>query len=244
MYSVFSFSNYRFGALLAPALVAMIGLAFSGVAISHELGQQTMSRADVRQVPAVLAVLGELPPPAAGVTDLKFRELFKLPIGPRGLEPSEKLIGLNGKRVRMVGYMAKEEDSAAGMFILSPLPVTMGDEDESFADDLPASAVFVHMESASNALIPYLPGLIKLTGTLQFGAQQEGDGRVSMVRLLLDPALAKEFVQETARNDSQHQVSSAANDTNEVAANKQMKSQHATPKSFPFQPSIHQEKQI
>jgi hypothetical protein len=235
MHSVFGVSSYRFGALLA-----MAAFIFSGAALGHELGQQTMSHADVRQVPAALAVLSELPPPAAGVTDLKFRELFKLPIGPRGLEPSEKLISLNGQRVRMVGYMAKEEASAAGMFILSPLPVTMGDEDESFADDLPASAVFVHMESASNAVIPYLPGLIKLTGTLQFGAQQEGDGRVSTVRLLLDPALTKEIV----GNASQHKVNSAPNVTNKVVATRQMKSQHTTPKALSSQPSIQQEKQI
>jgi hypothetical protein len=156
---------------------------------------------------------------------LKFRELFKLPIGPRGLEPSEKLIGLNGKRVRIVGYMAKEENPTSGMFILSPLPVNMGDEDESFADDLPASAVFIHLGSASNEFASYLPGLIKLTGVLEFGAQQEPDGRVSMVRLLLDPALVNEIVQESAGNALQRQTSSATNVANEVATIKQMKSQ-------------------
>ena len=241
MYSFFNFDNFRYAALLG-----LIGLAFSGLATSHELVQQNSPQTVVRQAPAALAVAGELPPPPAGVTDLKFRELFKLPIGPRGLEPSEKLIGLNGKQVRMVGYMAKEENSTAGMFILSPLPVAMGDEDESFADDLPASAVFVHVESSRNALIPYLPGLIQLTGTLQFGPQQEGDGRVSTVRLLLDPTLAKEIVQETAGNASQPQTSSAAREVvaSEVAASKQMKSQHATPKPLSPQPSTHQEKQI
>jgi len=200
MHSVFNVGNCRFGTLLA-----MAGFMFSGTALSHEPEQQATSHAVVRQAPATLAMSGELPPPAAGVTDLKFREIFKLPVGPRGLEPSEKLVGLNGKRVRIVGYMAKEESPIAGMFILSPLPVSMGDEDESYADDLPASALFVHLESASNKAVPYLPGLIKLTGLLQVGAQQEADGRVSTVRLLLDPTLSREL------------GSAGANSTNAVA---------------------------
>jgi hypothetical protein len=206
MYSIFKSGNYWFAATLA-----VTGLIFSEVAISHELAHQNASLAELAQVPAALAVTGELSPPPSGVTDLKFRELFKLPIGPRGLEPSEKLIGLNGKRVRMVGYMAKEENPTSGMFILSPLPVNMGDEDESFADDLPASAVFVHLESAGNKFASYLPGLIKLTGTLQFGPQEEPDGRVSTVRLLLDTALVNAFVQGTTENVPQHQINSVVN---------------------------------
>ena len=83
-----------------------------------------------------------LPMPPA--IDLKFFEFFKMPIGPRGLQPTEKLVGLDGKRVRILGYMAKQEQSAAGMFLLTPLPVSMGDEDEGLADDLPPSTVFVH----------------------------------------------------------------------------------------------------
>jgi hypothetical protein len=244
MNSVFEFGNYRYVALLATSLVALTGLAFSEVAISHEQVQQNSSRDNLRHVPEALAVTGELSPPPAGVTDLKFRELFKLPIGPRGLEPSEKLIGLNGKLVRMVGYMAKEENPTSGMFILSPLPVNMGDEDESFADDLPASAVFVHLESARNEFASYLPGLIKLTGVLKFGTQQEPDGRVSVIRLMLDPAPVNVIVQETAGNALQRKTSSATNVANEVGTNKQMKFQPATPKPLPPQPSNHQEKQL
>jgi hypothetical protein len=126
----------------------------------------------------------------------------------------------------------------------------LGDEDESLADDLPASAVYIHLESASKEFVVYLPGLIKLTGTLQFGAQQEPDGRVSTVRLLLDRALTKELVQETAGNASQPQAVSAVNVENEVAT--KMKSQQATPKKsqqatqkpLPTQHSNNQEKQI
>ncbi len=191
--------------LRVVGLLTVAGFIFPAAANSHEFSTPT-GKADA--TPSVI-VAGELPKPPSDTTDLKFRELFKLPIGSRGLEPSEKLIGLKGKRVRMVGYMAKEENPTAGLFILSPLPVNLGDEDESFADDLPASAVYVHLDSNSNHFVPYLPGLIKLTGILQVGFAQEIDGRVSTVRLLLDAPLSKKFQNKT----SQHRL----NNPNEVA---------------------------
>ena len=237
MRSVSCLSNSRTGVLLA-----MVGLLFSGVATSHELEKPSSSHADAIEVPVALKVSGTLPPPSVGTTDLKFHEIFKLPVGPRGLEPSEKLIGLNDKQVRMVGYMANEEHPTPGMFILSPLPVNMGDEDESFADDLPASAVFVHMGTAHNEVVPHLPGLIKLTGVLQFGAQQEPDGRISTVRILLDPALVLEIM----GNDSQHQTSDAhhARTESEVVSNEQVKLQQVTPTIHQSQSSRYQEKQL
>ena len=173
-------------------LLTVAGFIFPAAANSHEFSTRTGKTA---AAPSVI-VAGELPQPPSDTTDLKFRELFKLPIGSRGLEPSEKLIGLNGKRVRMVGYMAREENPTAGLFILSPLPVNLGDEDESFADDLPASAVYVHLDS--NSVTPYLAGLIKLTGILQVGFAQEVDGRVSTVRLMLDAPLSKELQNKTS----------------------------------------------
>ena len=130
---------------------------------------------------------------AQDTTDLKFREFFKMPVGPRGLEPSEKLLGLAGKRVRILGYMAKQEQASADSLLLTPLPVTMGDADEGLADDLPPTTVFVHLTGANRG-IPYIPGLIRLSGILSIGAQDEADGRVSTVRLMLDAAATGDFI--------------------------------------------------
>lgn len=110
-----------------------------------------------------------------------------MPIGPKGLEASEKLLALNGRRVRLIGYMVQEEEPANGVFILSPLPVTLGDEDESLSDDLPATAVFVHLSAQTSRYIAHVPGLIQLVGILQVGGQAEASGRVSAVRLELSP---------------------------------------------------------
>lgn len=125
-----------------------------------------------------------------GVTDLKFNELYKMPVGPRGMEPSTKMMSLNKKQVRIVGYMAKEETHTSGLFIIAPLPVNMGDDDDKFADDMPANSIYVHLENPSLP-VDYIPGLISLTGLLSVGNVMEVDDRVSYVRLLLDSEQSK-----------------------------------------------------
>lgn len=126
----------------------------------------------------------DIAPPA----ELKFRDFFVLPVGPKGLAPSARLLALAGQRVRVVGYMARQEQPSAGIVIVAPLPVVLGDEDESFADDLPATTLYVHLDAADRERpMPYTPGLLSFTGKLQLGAMSEADGRMSFVRLQLDP---------------------------------------------------------
>lgn len=137
-----------------------------------------------------LQVKSHLVEPANGITDLKFNELYKMPVGPRGMEPSTKMMSLNKKQVRIVGYMAKEETPTSGLFIIAPLPVNMGDEDDKFADDMPANSIYVHLENPS-LLVNYMPGLISLTGLLSVGNVTETDDRVSYIRLLLDSEQSK-----------------------------------------------------
>jgi hypothetical protein len=124
---------------------------------------------------------------ASTPAELRFGDLFVRPIGPRGLAPSARLLALDGQAVRMTGYMAAAELPMAGRLILTPLPSTLGDEDEHLADDLPPQAVFVHLSGAqAQQTLPNLPGLLRLQGRLSVGPQDEADGHVSTVRLLLD----------------------------------------------------------
>lgn len=124
---------------------------------------------------------------AEPVAELRFGELFASPVGPRGLAPSAKLLALNGHTVHMLGYMAAAELPMAGRLILTPLPASLGDEDEHLADDLPATAVFVHLSGpAALQAVPDRKGLVRVQGRLSVGALAEPDGHVSTVRLLLD----------------------------------------------------------
>ncbi|TRZ97273.1 MAG: hypothetical protein D4R84_05565 [Rhodocyclaceae bacterium] len=169
---------------LLPALL-LAAESLSTVAASEGEPQTPQS------VAMQAAAAGATASPQPDATDLRFHEFFKLPIGPRGLEPTEKLKSLAGKRIRMVGYMARQDTPASGHFVLSPLPVSIGDEDESLADDLPASVVFVHVYPPAKQPLPFYPGLLRVTGTLSLGAHEETDGHVSSVRLQLDPELAR-----------------------------------------------------
>lgn len=135
------------------------------------------------------------------VTDLKFHEFFKTPVGPRGLEPTSKLQTLAGQRVRIIGYMVQNENPMPGVFAMTPLPVSIGDEDESLADDLPPSTLFVH-STEKHKIIPYRSGLIQLTGILELGSAEETDGHVSSIRLKLDAENTTLLLQAAVPNNS------------------------------------------
>ena len=141
------------------------------------------------RVPASLAVRRTLGPPPAGVTELKFRDLFKLPVGPKGLEPTEKLLALDGKRVRIVGYMVRQSPAPKGLFLLAPLPEALADEDESLADDLPPTTLAISSTKSHELVLPMLPGLLQITGTLHVGMHTDpATGRSMPAEIVLDEA--------------------------------------------------------
>jgi hypothetical protein len=80
--------------------------------------------------------------------------------------------------------MAHQVTPVPGLLILSPIPVELGEADESLSDDLPPTVVFVHFDDRS---VPYFRGVLQLTGTLSVGARDEADGHVSQVQLNVNP---------------------------------------------------------
>jgi hypothetical protein len=128
-----------------------------------------------------------LPPLPPGVADLKFNEFFRQPIGPRGLEYTDRLRSLEGRRIRILGYMVRQDESVDHCLLLSPVPQTLHVAEYGLCDDLPATTVHVLTDKNSPAQTPFTPGLMLLTGTLHLGNRLEADGRTSTVRLQLDP---------------------------------------------------------
>lgn len=149
-----------------------------------------------------------LPATPPGVTDLKFGELYK-PIGPQGLEYAEKTKQLAGTRVRLLGYMVKQEQPKPGLFLLSPVPAQTHEEEMGLADDLPASIVYVFPATDTDRVPQYTPGLLLLTGTLRTGSHDEADGRVSMLRLELDPPSAMPAESPSARPGANNSTTAA-----------------------------------
>ena len=140
------------------------------------------------------------PPLPPGVSELKFSEFFVTPIADRGLVLTEKLKHLDGERVRILGYMVRREEAVAGKFLFAAIPVQLHDHDSS--DDLPPALVHVSVPSLAEKEIPYAPGLMLLTGKLSVGSKEETDGRISVVRLSLDPPPPKRWWQMEKRGTS------------------------------------------
>lgn len=134
---------------------------------------------------ALAAAAGE---PSSEATPLAFADFYKRPVGPRGLEPGARLLALAGQRVELAGHLVQRSDPS-GPLIVAPVPVVLGDEDESFADDLPAGVAYLHPLDARTAeLLQNCRGAVRVRGRLEIGRVAEDDGRQSFVRLQADAA--------------------------------------------------------
>src|SRR5262249_39968383 len=127
------------------------------------------------------------PPPNAEAdaapTALSFKEFFDS-FGP-GLKPSQKLRELNQHHVQLTGFMAQMEPEPEGSFYLVPRPVFCDEEGGGNAD-IPPEGVLVIVPFLSQQKIPFVPGPLVVTGTLELGNREE-NGRISSIRLILDP---------------------------------------------------------
>ena len=82
----------------------------------------------------------------SSVTTLSFKEFFELERGE--LKPSARLLALNGKHVRLIGFMVQMENSPLGAFYLCEHPVFC-DEEGGGTADLPPESVLVLVSSYS-----------------------------------------------------------------------------------------------
>lgn len=119
-------------------------------------------------------------------TSIALTDFFQRPVGPRGLEPTPQLLHLDGQRVTVSGYIVREEEPTAGAFMLAPVPTSLAEVADGPADYLPGATLFVSLPAKyADRRIQFRPGVWHLTGTLQLGARNEPNGRVSYVRLIL-----------------------------------------------------------
>ena len=128
----------------------------------------------------VCAVQAAAPTPPV---PLSFSEM--LVPSPTALQPSPKLLAMNGKRVRLSGYMVKTAESLLGAFYLTQHP-TFCDEEGAGTADLPPACVRVVVRGAKNRLLSFVGRPLIVTGILEVGPKTEPDGQVSHLRLILD----------------------------------------------------------
>ncbi len=154
----------------------------SAVTTPEATAEQASAKLTPRQV--LELALSEAPV-VEGVEDLWFHEFYK-PIGDYGLEMTERLKSLDGKRVRIAGFMVLRCIQPGGQFLLAPLPLVHHEREYGQADEMPASTVFVHIARMRRMPVPFMPGPLVLTGVLEIGPREEPDARISFVRLKLD----------------------------------------------------------
>ena len=115
-----------------------------------------------------------------------FGDLLQHPIGPQGLESTQKAKSIHGQNVRLRGYMVKSEEDSIGQFYFAPLPIQLSEHADGPANDLPASAVLVKLDpSQANWAISHKAGALVLEGTLRIGRHEDAQGTVSWFQLQL-----------------------------------------------------------
>lgn len=118
---------------------------------------------------------------------LAFAEFFVQPLGPHGLQPTQRLLSAVGQPVQLRGFIVKREQPQPGRFLLTPRPVTMAEHADGEADDLPAQTVTVLLPTSQrDRVVLAVPGPVTVTGRLEWGPEEDATGRVSWLRLRLD----------------------------------------------------------
>jgi hypothetical protein len=123
------------------------------------------------------------PPAVADIPTIRLAELVEA--GPMGLVLSGTARAHAGKRVRLVGFMARTEEPEQGAFWLAPRPVVC-DEGGAGTGDLPPESVRVIVRSRPAEGTTQVEGPIAVTGTLEVGRLADARSHVSWLRLLLD----------------------------------------------------------
>ena len=187
--------------LKSPRLTALLLLLCNGLALAEEplkanprrpqtptAAPAPTAKSKARNHPseALKAWGAQLPPAPEGVSDLHFDEFFKKPVGPLGLELNPRLRELEGKRVRLLGFMVKQSRPTPWTLMLSPMPCSSNEVEFGLAEDLPPNVVRVFLPRGPQPITPHTPGLLLLTGRLEVGDREEADGRHSLVRLYVD----------------------------------------------------------
>jgi hypothetical protein len=122
----------------------------------------------------------------ADVTPLELQAFYKMPIGPKGLEVTDKVLQASGQKVRITGFMVKSESPTPGAFILTPRPVQMSEHADGDANDLPASMCLVYLDSSQKSwLVPHIPGPVTVEGLFTFKRSEAADGSVAWFHLQL-----------------------------------------------------------
>lgn len=128
------------------------------------------------------AAVADPAPQGEAATPLDLRALYVARGGKLAIAPEVE--ALNGKAVRVRGFMVQMEEAPRGYFYLATHPVEQ-DESGGGTGDLPVQSLLVRVPELAGQEIPWRARPVEVVGTLQVGREEEADGRVSSIRVIL-----------------------------------------------------------
>jgi hypothetical protein len=103
----------------------------------------------------------------------------------RGARVAPEIEALRGRRVRVLGFMARMEDAPKGAFYLTRHPVE-AEEGGAGTGDLPPGALRVEVPRLAGEEVAWIPGVVEAIGTLEVSRAEDREGRVSWLRVVVD----------------------------------------------------------
>ena len=165
----------RIGLILLAMLLTVLPWTGQNGTVPYRESSLFYSRAEA--APAWLSWFGEQ------ATPLEFQEMYSN-ASALGLELSPKLKSLDGKKVRMSGFMAPPLKPTLNFFVLTKVPMSICPFCSTDAD-WPDDIVLVKLAQPVTALPFDRP--IVVTGRLELGQQTDSEtGFVSLVRIAAD----------------------------------------------------------
>lgn len=164
----------------------LLALLVCGGAFAAMYASRSPALSEQAAAPELKDQLAPAPiPEFATWPEIRMKDLFKNPIGDYGLEYSDAAKALDGKSVRITGFMAQTDWKEDHHFLLATFPLILHDREYGQADEIPAGAVLVEMPKGEAAA--YTKGLMMLSGTLRLGRFQAPGDRTLWASLELHP---------------------------------------------------------
>ncbi|MDR2512820.1 MAG: DUF3299 domain-containing protein [Puniceicoccales bacterium] len=194
-------------------LVAAVVGALSFTAVPEHYAKSLGWQAD--ELGGTLARLEKLPKIPEGTETLRFGDFYKKPVGKYGLEYSERVQALAGKRVRILGFMVRQEKPVPGLILLAPYSMTTNEAEYGLCDDFPPEILFVHLPEGRLAGmgrekldVPFASPLFAETGHEHCHSGHEGeDARKLAAPWIPGPLLLTGTLETGRREEADGRVS-------------------------------------
>lgn len=122
----------------------------------------------------------------AHYAELSFTNIFITPAGPTGLAYTDEIRKLEGKPVRMTGYMVRTVNKDPDAFMFTRFPVATFFEEYGIVDDVPPNFAVALLKPREGKGSAWQPFAVTVFGKLELGSRNEQDGRISYVRIRSD----------------------------------------------------------